>query len=152
MKIEIDKIPDGGLDLHAEEPAERYGIEKELAQFTSPVTIDVHADFLSSQLLVRGTIQAKTAGVCSRCLKEIANPVRIDEYTFDCDASPGDIIDLTENIREHIIIALPMKQVCAEQCKGLCPRCGRDLNISVCDCSRKTVDPRFGGLDKLKFE
>lgn len=152
MKIEIDRIPDGGIDMHAEEPASLYGVDEALARFTSPVIIDVHADFLSGQLLVRGSIRAETAAVCSRCLKELSHPVRIDEYAFDCDASKGDIIDLTENIREHIIIALPMKELCSEECKGLCPRCGKDLNVSGCDCSEKRVDPRFGGLDKLKFD
>jgi len=140
------------MDIHAEEAASLYGIDEALARFTSPVILDVHADFLSGRLIVRGAIFVQAAAVCARCLKQLALPVRIDEYTFDCDAGKGDIIDLTENIREHIIIALPMKQLCAEECKGLCPRCGKDLNVAGCDCSKKIVDPRFGGLDKLKFD
>ncbi|HRZ86730.1 MAG TPA: DUF177 domain-containing protein [bacterium] len=152
MKIEIDRIPDGGMDIEVDEPVEEYDIEPVFSRFVSPVHISVHADFISGQLLVRGSISIETAADCSRCLKEIREPVVIDDYLFDGPASEGETIDLTGNIREYIIIALPMKRLCTTECKGLCPHCGKDLNVSACDCSSKWVDPRFGGLDKLKFE
>lgn len=61
----------------------------------------------------------------------------------------GDVIDLTEILREQIILALPMYPRCSPDCKGLCPVCGLDLNQETCDCQRDEVDPRLAVLKTL---
>jgi uncharacterized protein len=61
-----------------------------------------------------------------------------------------DHIDLGELIAEQFQLALPMKPLCSEGCKGLCPHCGTNLNTETCDCSRQWEDPRFASLKQFK--
>jgi uncharacterized protein len=58
-------------------------------------------------------------------------------------------IDLSFGVRESLLLALPMKVLCSEDCKGLCPHCGANLNEESCDCVAETIDPRWAELRKL---
>jgi uncharacterized protein len=60
-----------------------------------------------------------------------------------------DKIDLSQMIWEQVYLALPMKPLCKEDCRGLCPQCGTNLNLSMCSCDRETVDPRLATLKTL---
>lgn len=111
-------------------------------------------------LRVTGTVKAEAAGVCSRCLGEFTAPVTISfaedfreagQTTGEVDQTvySGEEIDLSELIREAIILAEPLKALCSQDCKGLCPKCGINLNQTTCDCARWTVDPRLAALEKL---
>ena len=70
----------------------------------------------------------------------------------DVDFAPfeGDEIDLGELFREQILLAIPMTPLCREECKGLCPVCGADLNAGECSCERGEIDPRWSALADLK--
>ena len=59
------------------------------------------------------------------------------------------ILDLTEAVRQYALLALPMKPLCRQDCAGLCPTCGRNLNQGGCDCPPQGLDPRWSGLSKL---
>lgn len=61
----------------------------------------------------------------------------------------GDAIDLSELLREQFYLALPMKPLCSDDCKGLCPHCGTNLNRSTCDCNATWEDPRLAALKAL---
>lgn len=111
-------------------------------------------------LRVSGTVKAEAAGVCCRCLGEFTTPVTIafaEEFqeagkiTGDTDQSvySGEEIDIGELVREAIILSEPLKALCSEDCKGLCPKCGVNLNQTTCGCDRFTVDPRLAALEKL---
>ena len=69
----------------------------------------------------------------------------MDFSTYD-----GDRIDLDEIVREQILLALPTRQLCAEDCKGLCPSCGANLNEKACGCEQQQTDPRWSALEALK--
>jgi uncharacterized protein len=61
-----------------------------------------------------------------------------------------DKIDLDKDIRDYAILAVPMKKLCSENCKGLCPKCGKNLNDDLCDCIEEIIDPRWEVIQKLK--
>jgi uncharacterized protein len=61
-----------------------------------------------------------------------------------------DEIDLNELLREQFYLALPMKPLCREECRGLCPQCGTNLNTGSCDCAPEWVDPRLAALKNVK--
>ena len=61
-----------------------------------------------------------------------------------------DKIELDSDVRDFAILAVPMKRLCSENCKGLCPRCGENLNDGSCNCDEKIIDPRWESLQKLK--
>ena len=69
-----------------------------------------------------------------------------DEETFD-----GQKIDLDPIVREQVLLALPMRVICRDDCKGLCPSCGQDLNLEKCACEPRGVDPRLAVLKNIKL-
>ncbi|MBW1722381.1 MAG: DUF177 domain-containing protein [Deltaproteobacteria bacterium] len=78
--------------------------------------------------------------------------VELTEEDMDVDFIRGEEIDLTGIIREQIYLSLPMKVLCSAECKGLCPRCGKNLNEEICCCLRETGHPAFLKLNQLKIQ
>lgn len=115
-----------------------------------------------------GTLHTSLELTCARCLDLFSMPLQfsleeefhptIDIYTGASLPLPADDevatridahheIDLTEIVRQNILLAIPPNPICRTKCKGLCPTCGKNLNEGPCDCKRDKVDPR---LEKLK--
>jgi uncharacterized protein len=69
----------------------------------------------------------------------------LDLYPYD-----GEEVDLAPLLRDQVVLAIPFAPLCDEDCKGLCPVCGIDLNTGSCTCDRAVVDPRWGALKNLK--
>lgn len=97
---------------------------------------------------------------CDRCLVEFDSELSLDfEYTLvkelqDSDAQgyllvEGDFLDLGELCEGDIVLNLPLKFLCKSDCKGLCSVCGKNLNLSDCDCLNSQIDPRLAALKKL---
>ena len=123
-------------------------------------------------ILVKGALTTEVDLTCSRCLGSFQRSLAMnleDEYypTADVDTGaalplpdePGcftidgnHVLDLTEAVRQYALLAIPMKPLCAENCAGLCPFCGQNLNRGPCGCSSKAADPRWAELSKLKKE
>jgi len=120
-------------------------------------------------ILVKGTLHTEVEVTCSRCLSLFSCPLALnieDEYSPTIDVSSGaplslpdepgcftidkhHVIDLTEAIRQYALLATPMKPLCREDCAGLCPGCGRNLNLGICDCLPQEADPRWSKLKEL---
>jgi uncharacterized protein len=80
--------------------------------------------------------------------EEEHHEVAADE--LDMDFYTGDELDIQTLINEQIVLALPMKPLCREECRGLCPECGTNFNIASCECRPAWVDPRLAVLDQLR--
>jgi uncharacterized protein len=112
-------------------------------------------------LAVTGTIFGTAKGNCNRCLKEFVKPVEVsfaenyrqadDHVCMEGDDVffQGDEIDITDLVRETLLLSEPLKMLCSEECKGLCPKCGADLNTHPCSCERDVIDPRLAALQQL---
>jgi len=120
-------------------------------------------------ILARTTLKTNINISCSRCLSpfDYALVLNIEEEYFQTiDISTGtalpspeepgsftvdenNILDLSEAIRQYALLAIPMKPLCHEECAGLCPVCGVNLNQSSCDCPSRPADPRWAELNKL---
>jgi uncharacterized protein len=74
----------------------------------------------------------------------------IDPDDFGAAYYENDEIDLEQLIRERVHLSLPMKPLCDQDCRGLCPQCGTNLNRGTCDCRRDWEDPRLEALKALK--
>ena len=134
-----------------------------------PVEGEVTLTQTGRKILVRGTLNTRAAPVCSRCLKPFTGKISLqieEEFYPTIDVNTGvklsepedpdafridehHVLDLSEAIRQYILLALPMKPLCREDCAGLCPTCGKDLNQGECSCPTQTVDPRWAELLKL---
>src|SRR3982751_3649746 len=110
-----------------------------------------------------GRIEGTVKGSCRRCLTDVLVPVGVDvqlhfvdpaEETAEDDPDVYVIsvreheLDLRPAIREEWMLAVPAFVVCKDDCKGLCPRCGSDLNQGACDCA-PSIDPRWNALRSL---
>ena len=157
------------LDAQIKQIDLRAGVEKfELGDFEIyRGDINVHIDInkIGSEIFVKAAISGDAFFTCDRCLKqykrtlsenvlwvytsqkELLEGDQEDVYYID----PDDVeIDITQPTREMLIVMLPVKTLCSENCKGLCPHCGADLNIAQCSCSIEISDPRWAALEKLK--
>lgn len=123
------------------------------------VAVDAVYRGLQRGILLEGRFEALTRTNCHRCLKEFDLQVSGDfreevellsEETClagQDTACLGEAIDLAVLAREHLLLSLPLKFLCREDCRGICSLCGRDLAEGACGCSREFPDPR---LEKLK--
>jgi len=120
-------------------------------------------------ILAKGTLHAEVEATCSRCLSLFNCPLTLnieEEYFPITDVVSGallplpeepscftidehHVIDLTEAIRQYVLLTIPMKPLCHGDCAGLCSNCGHNLNQGPCDCSTQEVDPRWSELGKL---
>ena len=125
------------------------------------ITINGEFWFDGQNYIVQGSIESKGDYECSRCLtiteqgrkdsfEEIFSDSR--EATEDVIPFDGEEIDLTELIRDTLIINEPSQVLCQDDCKGLCVHCGANLNVSPCSCESFVVDPRFAELRALLDE
>ena len=147
--------------------------EKEDADtVVAPVELafDVHKDKDKFRLV--GTVKTQLELACSRCLEPFRMPFdatfdmrylpaseqsadverEVEEEDLETSYYTDDQIDLNELLREQFYLALPMKPLCQEGCKGLCAQCGTNLNTGTCECAPAWEDPRLAGLKALKRE
>ena len=112
-------------------------------------------------LMMEGQVRTTIHGICDRCagsfdrevtfpidvvlVTELANEENDDEWVFPLE---GDSADLDDIVRTVFVLNLDSKLLCKEDCKGLCPRCGKNLNDGPCNC-QKELDPRFAALKQL---
>ena len=113
-------------------------------------------------VVVEGELAALTGLVCSRCLEDYWQPVKMNfaevfsSHPLDGDVGQGEqplpadgSLDLTPLLRDYASLDIPIRQVCKEDCKGLCQSCGGNLNQKDCGHRRESIDPRLEGLREL---
>jgi uncharacterized protein len=167
MKIKADDIPESGLSLDLTE--EGPDIERAAGglnfSFLTPVAAHLDITGADRDVHVAGKIEAGLSLTCGRCLKDFGYRVsngfslffareKVTEREKELKASDMDVnylsgpeIDTTELILAQLSLEVPMQPLCAPDCRGLCPRCGADLNAGDCACrGTERVDPRLAGL------
>jgi uncharacterized protein len=160
MEILLKDIPDQGLDIAYDENADLLGlVDKDIA-FEEKIAVRGSLSKAGDTVTLVGWLTAKLILPCSRCAKDFTLPLRLELATQflpfvqgptaardedseggteedDAYFYRGQSITLDDFVREEVILAVPMQPLCDPDCKGLCSRCGQDLNTGVCGCSRK---------------
>jgi uncharacterized protein len=161
LKITIAQIPDSGLTLQfTREGGWFHGLlpDHEQCDFTlGQVSVSGTAKKVRETIVVQGTVETVVGTDCSRCLEPAQAPVKSEfRYVFvpgsedagaksgaeaeldpddaDCAYYEGEVIDLDPLIFEQIALQIPIRALCGDSCRGLCPRCGVNLNTESCDC------------------
>jgi uncharacterized protein len=175
--LKFDEIPEEGLDLNwKEEKASLLAYMEGLSgidfDFETPLQAEVKIRRTGRSVLIIGKVETTLRLQCARCLKEFSSPL---STTFDLTLHPtkeapsdedielgseemessffeGGEIHLSEIACEQIFLELPYQPICQEGCRGLCPTCGRDLNLSPCECVKEEFPSGFSGLKKLKLD
>jgi uncharacterized protein len=147
MKIDPRGIPPAGIILREEEDPSFLDLREPGLEFVSPVRCRVEAHLAGGFLLVKGDISVEGRFVCSRCLEKFKRLITVSDFRVRLRVETPDLlIDLTDKIREDIILALPYKPLCSEECRGLCPGCGMNLNQGSCDCRFESPGNPFSSL------
>jgi uncharacterized protein len=123
------------------------------------------------EIRIRGQFRVEVTAECDRCLgrarfpmdkgfdlfyrpaAEIAREeeVSIDEGEAEIGFYEGDGLELEDILREQVLLALPMQRVCREDCRGICPVCGKNRNEIACDCKEAAADDRWAALRNLNY-
>ncbi len=129
-----------------------------------PIEADLRAESVVEGILVTGAIRSGTVQQCARCLTEFGSDAAVEvcelfvtsgsEQAKDADSYrvAGTEIHLEPMLRDALVLALPLNPVCRQDCKGLCARCGADLNKGACLCRDDDPDPRWSALAGLRDE
>ena len=175
MKVRVVDLKDKTVELFFEECLSKYTSLLSLEetgewQFKAPLQVHLSVSREYDHVKVTGSVATILKLCCSRCLSEflmeIDSPFTIfylqdKDFGKDEDMElseedlvtatyEGDEIDFSNEIAAQIILAIPIKPLCSEECKGLCPDCGVDLNESQCSCYRKNFNLKFEILKKFK--
>ncbi|MGH2348380.1 MAG: YceD family protein [bacterium] len=132
----------------------------------APVTGNLDVTRTPLSLRLRGTVATVATMLCGRCLTVIERPLAVtldEEFSLTADARPEDaeagwvsgaapLLDVTEVIRQHLLLAAPMVPLCSSGCRGLCPVCGASRNEADCGHADRPADPRWAPLAELKIE
>lgn len=171
MRIELEKLEGAkGQFAHVFEVGD-LSLEDERARLKGPAEVRGSVQRNDQKVQVRGKVSAEVELDCDRCLRPITLAIATG---FEVDYVPagnypaeqfaelqdddlglsvfdGEAIDIDDLVREQVILTLPARALCGENCKGLCSVCGIDKNLKDCECESRLVDPRWAALDDLRF-
>lgn len=134
MKLNLLNVPEGGLELSENLAPSDLDIESEIIKFKAPVAIKASVEKGVNTVTVDTRLNCQAELICSRCLT--AYNTQIDKkYRFVYEVGHEETtVDISEDIRQELILDFPVKPLCRPDCKGLCPKCGKNLNIEKCSC------------------
>ena len=173
MKIRVNQITESPQEKNFEEGTDdlnRLYDGERVRDFHFPPAVGAHLLYYRSgqELFFQGSLSGSVEGICSRCLKRYALPL---EKEFNLVLLPAPMgsksrelnrddmglsfysaeeIDLSPLVREQVLLALPIRPLCDDQCRGLCASCGADLNQEPCRCAPSERDPRMAVFRALK--
>lgn len=165
MKVPLRRTSEDFVEKQTlQDSPQALELEAEGVTFEDSVRVELTLAKNQDQLICRGRLKARVRLECSRCLAEYPAELGSDlAFVVDLDCGAGKEtsaedgyfvadpaatdFDIDPLVREAVLLCLPFKPLCSEQCRGLCPVCGADLNRSSCDCARESVDHRW---DKLR--
>jgi uncharacterized protein len=170
LSLNLAKVREAHERLERVYAPEQLGVPDDTFRVAAPVALafDIYKD--KDQFRLAGSVQTTLELPCSRCLEPFTWPV---DSSFDLRYQPharntgegereieeddlttafyeNETIDLGQLMREQFYLALPMKPLCRDECKGLCPTCGTNWNKGACDCMNQWEDPRLAALKTLR--
>ncbi len=154
MIVEIPKVGPEGAAYDGEEPPSILDLEPGTdIRPAGALTYALQAEIVSRRLLVRGRIAMPVTLRCARCAVLFSTTLTESSFLRAYPLRDEQVeVDVTPDLREAVLLRLPSHPRCREDCAGLCPRCGADLNERPCDCAPATGSPGWGALDGLNLD
>ena len=152
MILPVSRLSESGMTLEGEEPPEVFewtDSPREVIHPVSPLGYRLTARRFGNELLVTGRVQARFQGICCRCggpLDRVYEGEVAYSQTLSAEITE---VDLTSELREVILLALPNNPVCSDTCPGLCPHCGKRLADGPCNCAASVTEGPWSALDSL---
>jgi len=136
MKVNVGEISKEGLVLEEISTGKALDLERKDLEFNEPVKIKAQVNRDYDNVLIHLSIEARGEFSCGRCLEQGVYSVK-KEIDIIRPLSEGRIVDITEIARDEIILDYPIKLLCRDDCRGLCAKCGKNLNKGQCVCSKE---------------
>ena len=182
MEIHIEQIKEDGLALDFEKSAESFPVLSEMVAsgectFAAPIRTALMALRIGDMVKIEGDIETSVYLPCSRCLQpfetslksnfalaymqrtvtEVIENTESQEVELNAEDMgiayfQGEKINLKDAIQEQVVMEFPLRPLCKLDCKGLCPKCGADMNEDPCDCEQRPSPGKFAALKNLKLE
>jgi len=170
MRIDVRELELGALTLTGEVPVADLKLDSSDVHVLGQIVVKLWAEKQGREIRVRGRFTVDIELPCARCLDPVKAPILAEfdqfyqsnthhhltgeielrekdtEVAFFC----GDFIEVSDIVREQILLGLPMKPICREDCRGLCAYCGKNRNVEACNCHSLFVDPRLAPLLQLR--
>lgn len=178
LLIHIDNIPEEGIQIR--ESFDRswlinipeYTRKNEFGYVKDQIQLEGHLEKEGRNLHLRARVKLEILTICSRCGIDMSYPIdskfdivlmpkTLEDKAKEKELGPEDLdhlyyfektIELSDYFREQIALEIPIQFLCSEGCKGLCPKCGANLNIEGCSCSGDEPDPRLRIFQNLKIQ
>ena len=131
MKIHVNHVPEEGLTQHAAYDPIALDMDRDDIHLREPFKVDAVIMRADHELVVNATIRCPASSTCARCLSEFTltlTPAALFSYTVQ----PTDVVDITDDVRQEVILAYPIRPLCRPDCKGLCRVCGQNVNERAC--------------------
>ena len=178
FRVTLRQIPPDGLDLEFDlsGPFARKALAgTEARADDAKIAAQVHLQRVVHDVFTRGRVSGKVTVACSRCAKDAelaldapfeltfvppasdgrtgdAEEVELTAEELDVVPYDGEAVELEDTLREQLLLAFPIAPLCREACKGLCARCGKDLNEGPCECPPEPpADDRWAALKNVKL-
>jgi len=175
MKVHLEEIKDKPKVFSVEEPIEKFPIlfasqEAGECRFLSPLKLWLTISREFDHIRVNGRVETRVSLSCSRCLASYESgivsaftifysratdgpqdsEVELAEADLVSATYSGEEIDLSPEISEQVMMEVPLKPLCSEECQGLCNKCGADLNTTECSCDRSEINFKMSVLKSFK--
>ena len=162
MIIKISNLSEGIHNFEFIENACDIDLEE---PFFGKVGVKTELNKIHNQIILQADITVEAKFNCDRCTAEFESVLKSSykmvylfssEYENNDDISvtflspEADKIILDNDVRDYALLSVPMKKLCKTECRGLCPRCGKDLNVEQCSCNKEVIDERWLPLMELK--
>lgn len=164
LTINISRLSEGTHKYSFETQPKDLGLD---SGFNTPVGVQVVLEKTGRQIHLKSEIRTKAMCTCDRCLDEFeqdlsahygivyiteeTGPHGKNEEEVQYVSPDASILDLGEDVRQFLILAVPRKLLCRDDCQGLCSKCGASRNKVNCKCSKEEVDPRWEVLKKMSL-
>ena len=163
FRINISNLSEGIHEYHFEAKPSKIDLDE---RFVGTIKVEVKLDKSVRQILLQAKIQAEGSFFCDRCLEKFYHAMytaysmvyiqgvrsTVDmnkEEEIQVLSTDTNYIDLDDDVRQYILLTIPQKLLCREDCQGFCPTCGVNKNIAGCSCGAPAIDSRWDVLKKL---
>ncbi|MBA3513257.1 MAG: DUF177 domain-containing protein [Pyrinomonadaceae bacterium] len=169
MQVELAGLSNGACNFSHEYTTRELALDDDRIVLAGAPRVSGHITRTEHKVVVEGEVAAIAEIECDRCLQFLELPIRSDfrlEYItantyrlletaelaqedMTLSIFNGEFIDVDDMVREQLLLAIPTQAICQESCKGFCPVCSADRNVTDCNCNAQEIDPRWSGLKKL---
>lgn len=134
MRIEVGKIKEEEIELTEDVDSGSWDLSSFDVKFTGKIHLCCTFSRIGKEIIVNAKVTTNREILCSRCLTETNQAVKQDFKLFFNVNDLGNFLEVDNAVREELLLNFPMKVLCSDDCKGLCPGCNTNLNIEKCKC------------------